>query len=84
LDDKPDRADRRRLGRRACLVGALAGAFSGYFLQSVVLTVVTGSGSLNEPRIADAAILETLAGAAAGAIATSAVGFVIGERSAKR
>ena len=32
------------------LVGAIAGAISGYFLQSAVLTVVTGSGSLNELR----------------------------------
>lgn len=32
------------------LVGLIAGALGGYFLQTVALTVVTGSGSLNEPR----------------------------------
>jgi uncharacterized membrane protein YeaQ/YmgE (transglycosylase-associated protein family) len=63
------------------LVGAIAGAISGYFLQSAVLTVVTGSGSLNELRTGEAAIIEVLAGASAGAIATAAVGFLISEIS---
>jgi hypothetical protein len=35
---------------RHSLVGLIAGALGGYFLQTVVLTVVTGSGSLNEPK----------------------------------
>jgi uncharacterized membrane protein YeaQ/YmgE (transglycosylase-associated protein family) len=36
------------------LSGLIAGAFSGYFLQSLAATVVTANGSLNErarPRI---------------------------------
>jgi hypothetical protein len=65
------------------LVGLIAGALSGYFLQTIVLTVVTGSGSLNEPGVADAAIIEALTGAVVGAIAMAAVGFLIKETSAK-
>jgi hypothetical protein len=70
---------------RHSLVGLIAGGFSGYFLQTIVLTVVTGSGSLNELRAVDAAavIIEALTGAVVGAIAMAAVGFVIKERSTK-
>ena len=35
------------------LVGLVTGALSGYFLQVQALTVVTGSGSMNQPRIAE-------------------------------
>jgi hypothetical protein len=35
------------------LVGLVAGALSGYFLQVQALTVVTGSGSMNQPLIGD-------------------------------
>jgi hypothetical protein len=65
------------------LVGLIAGALSGYFLQTIVLTVVTGSGSVNVPGVADAAIIEALTGAGVGAIAMAAVGFLIKEISAK-
>lgn len=65
------------------LVGLIAGALSGYFLQTMVITVVTGSGSLNEPRVAEVAVIEALTGAVVGAIAMAAIGFVISERSAK-
>ncbi len=33
------------------LVGLVAGALSGYFLQVQALTVVTGSGSTNQPAV---------------------------------
>jgi hypothetical protein len=63
------------------LVGLIAGALSGCFLQTIVLVVVTGSGSLNELRAVEATIIEALTGAVVGAIAMAAVGLVIKERS---
>ena len=45
------------------LVGLLAGALSGYFLQATALTVVTASGSLNEPTITKVFFVEALTGA---------------------
>jgi uncharacterized membrane protein YeaQ/YmgE (transglycosylase-associated protein family) len=68
---------------RHSLVGLVAGGLSGYFLQEMALTVVTGSGSVNEPRLAEVAVIESLTGAIAGAIAMAAVGFWIKETSAK-
>ena len=53
------------------LVGAIGGALSGYFLQKVAATVVTASGSLNELSAADNAILQGLAGIAAGGCLTA-------------
>ena len=58
------------------LVGLIAGALSGYFLQVEVLTVMTGSGSLNEPRIAEIFVIEALTGAVVGGIAMAAVGML--------
>jgi hypothetical protein len=65
------------------LVGLIAGALSGYFLQTMALTVVTGSGSVNEPRVAEVAAIETLTGAVVGAIAMPAIGFLIKETFGK-
>jgi hypothetical protein len=65
------------------LVGLIAGALGGYFLQTEALTVVTGSGSLNEPRVVEVAVIEALTGAVLGAIAMAAVGFMINATSAK-
>jgi hypothetical protein len=65
------------------IVGLIAGTLSGYFLQTIALTVVTASGSLNEPRVAEAAVIEALTGAVVGAMAMAAVGFVINETSSK-
>jgi hypothetical protein len=65
------------------LVGLLAGALSGCFLQAMALTVVTASGSLNEPTLPEVLFVEALAGAVAGGIAMAIVGFVIYESSAK-
>jgi hypothetical protein len=49
---------------------------SGAFLQTLVGTLVTGTGSVNEPSLGEQVILQGLAGAVAGAIAMLAVGFV--------
>jgi hypothetical protein len=65
------------------LVGLIAGAMSGYFLQTIALTVVTGSGSLNETRVSDVAVIQALTGAVAGAIAMSLVGFLRNAKSTK-
>jgi hypothetical protein len=65
------------------LVGLIAGALGGYFLQTAVLTVVTGSGSLNEPRAVEVAVIEALTGAVLGAIAMAAVGILVSSKSAK-
>jgi len=64
------------------LVGLIAGAPSGYFLQAIVLTIVNGGG-VNEPTVAEAAVIEVLTGAVMGAIATAAVGFLVKEASTK-
>ena len=63
------------------LVGLLGGALSGYFLQVMAMTVVTGSGSLTAPRAADMFVSQALAGAIAGAIGVFVVGFAIHLRS---
>jgi hypothetical protein len=65
------------------LVGIIAGALGGYFLQALVLTVVNGDGSFNQPRVAEIAVLEALTGAVMGAIAMAAVGFLVNAKSAK-
>lgn len=58
------------------LAGLVGGALSGYFLQTFAATMVTGTGSLNEPRFVEQVVLQGLTGAVAGAIATLLVGFV--------
>jgi len=58
------------------VVGAIGGALSGYFLQTLASTVVTASGSLNESTALEQGILQGLTGAAAGGIATLVVGFI--------
>jgi uncharacterized membrane protein YeaQ/YmgE (transglycosylase-associated protein family) len=65
------------------LVGLIAGALSGYFLQTIALTVVTASGSLNEPRVADIALIQALTGAVTGGIAMAAVGMLFQRDSTK-
>jgi len=63
-------------------VGILAGALSGWFLQTRAITVVTGSGSLNPVTGPELIVLESLTGAIIGAIAALCVGFVLAERRA--
>ena len=65
------------------LVGLIAGALSGYALQTIMLTVVTGSGSTNELRFVEAAAIEAMTGAVIGAIAMAGVGLVINGTGAK-
>jgi hypothetical protein len=65
------------------LVGLIAGALSGYFLQAIVLTLVTGGGSLNEPSVVEVAVIEALTGAVVGGIAMMAVGMLRQEKSAR-
>jgi pimeloyl-ACP methyl ester carboxylesterase len=59
------------------LVGLIAGALSGYFLQAIALTVVDAGGGVNEPTVAEAeaAVIEALTGAAVGAIAMASSDF---------
>jgi hypothetical protein len=58
------------------LVGTVGGALSGYFLQVLVGTLVTGGGSMNEPTAVEAAVLQAGAGAVSGACLVMAVGLV--------
>jgi hypothetical protein len=58
------------------LAGAIGGALSGYFLQTLAVTLVTASGSLNEIGAVDNAVLQGLAGIAAGGCLMLAVGFI--------
>ena len=58
------------------IAGAVGGAFSGYFLQTLAATVVNSTGEVQQD--ADPVtqwLLQGLAGLAAGAILTMAVGF---------
>lgn len=64
-------------------VGLIAGALGGYFLQTLVLTVVNGDGSLNQPRVADVAVIEALTGAGMGAIAMVGAGILLSLKSAR-
>ncbi|MGO9004258.1 MAG: hypothetical protein ACLQIQ_00230 [Beijerinckiaceae bacterium] len=58
------------------LAGAVGGALSSCFFQTLAATMVTGAGGLNEPRLAELVIVEGLAGAVAGGIATLLFGFL--------
>lgn len=59
------------------VAGAVGGVVSGYFLQTIVATVVTGTGSAhNDADLVTQWILQGLAGLVAGAISTLAVGFI--------
>jgi hypothetical protein len=66
---------------RHSLVGLLAGALSGTVLQTYAATVVTGSGSLNEPTYVQIFTSQALTGAVIGAIAMMTIGLIIKERS---
>jgi len=65
------------------LVGLLAGVLSGYFIQLLVLTVVAGSGSLNEPRNLDIFVIEGLTGMVVGGISMAVIGFLLQGKAAK-
>ncbi len=58
------------------IAGAVGGAFSGYFLQTLAATVVDSTGGVHQD--ADAVtrwLLQVFMGLAAGAILTMAIGF---------
>lgn len=58
------------------ITGAMGGAFSGYFLQTVAATVVNAGGEVQQdPDLITQWLLQFLTGLAAGAIVTMAVGF---------
>ena len=57
-------------------IGLIAGALSGYFLQELVGTVVTGGGSVNEPTAVESAVVQGLAGAASGGCLLLMAGLV--------
>ena len=65
------------------LVGLIAGALSGYFLQTMALTIVTAGGSITPPTAVEAAVIEGLTGGVVGAIGMAAVGFLINANSTK-
>jgi hypothetical protein len=65
------------------LVGLIAGALSGWLLQTIVLTVVTGSGSTNELRPVEAIVIEAMTGAVVGAIAMASVGLAVNGTGAR-
>ena len=59
------------------VAGAVGGAVSGYFLQTIVGIVVTGTGEVQQdPDPVTQWILQGLAGLAAGAIVTLAFGLL--------
>jgi len=58
------------------VTGAIGGVISGYFFQTIVATLVTGAGSVQQdPDAVTEAFLQILGGLAAGAIVTMVVGF---------
>ena len=58
------------------IAGLVGGFLSGYFLQTLAITMVTSTGSLNEPRPAEVFMVQALTGLASGAIAMMVVGFI--------
>ena len=59
------------------LVGLIAGAIGGYFLQTYAITLVTGNGSMNDARPADIYFLQAATGATLGGIAMMAIGMIV-------
>jgi hypothetical protein len=58
------------------LVGLIAGALSGFFLQKIVMTTVTATGDAMPMTALEAGIYQAFAGAAIGALAMMVIGFV--------
>jgi uncharacterized membrane protein YeaQ/YmgE (transglycosylase-associated protein family) len=63
------------------LVGLVTGSLGGLLLQKYASTMVTASGSLNEPTQVQIFASQALTGAVIGAIAMMAAGFIIKERA---
>jgi hypothetical protein len=60
-------------------VGLIAGAFSGFCLQTVVMTTVTGTGDAIPITLLQAEVFQATTGLAAGAMAMLAVGYIRSE-----
>ncbi len=60
-------------------VGLVTGAFSGFCLQSIVMTTVTGTGDAIPITPLQAEIFQATTGLAGGAMAMLAVGFLCHE-----
>ncbi|MGO9004266.1 MAG: hypothetical protein ACLQIQ_00270 [Beijerinckiaceae bacterium] len=58
------------------IAGAIGGAISGSFFQTLVGTMVTASGSVNTSSPAKQAVLQGLAGAVVGGIAVLVGGII--------
>lgn len=58
------------------LVGLIAGALSGYFLQQIVMTTVTATGDAMPMTALDAGVYQAFAGVAIGAGAMMVIGFI--------
>jgi hypothetical protein len=58
------------------LVGLIAGALSGFFLQRIVMTTVTGAGDAMPVTTLQVGIYQAIAGLAVGGIAMLVVGFL--------
>ena len=58
------------------IVGAIGGGVSGCFLQTFAGTVVTASGSVNEPTVVEQAVVQGLTGAVVGGITVLVAGFI--------
>lgn len=69
---------------RHSLVGVVSGALGGLALQQYASTVVTASGSLNEPTQIQIFASQALTGAVIGAIAMMIIGLIINERSKQK
>jgi uncharacterized membrane protein YeaQ/YmgE (transglycosylase-associated protein family) len=57
------------------IAGAVGGVLSGIFLQTLAATMVTGTGELTAPRVADQVLVQGLTGIVAGGIVTLAAGI---------
>jgi|SRR5262245_13138206 len=58
------------------LVGLIMGAFSGFFLQRIVMTTVTGTGAAIPITQLQAQIYQATCGLVVGGMAMLAVGFI--------
>lgn len=60
-------------------VGLVTGAFSGFCLQSIVMTTVTGAGDAIPITPLQAEVFQATTGLASGAMAMLAVGYICNE-----
>jgi hypothetical protein len=58
------------------LIGLIAGALSGFFLQKIVMTTVTATGEAMPMTPLEAGVYQAFAGAVIGALAMMAIGFI--------